>query len=354
MPTHYVYEVPSAAILCQGDVLRKTPDLVSCIEPYFRYYATHESYKYFMVVTQTCDLVRRKPDNRPGAPYITLAAVRPLRDAIDLEVKGLVSPWQLQASPRLLRRREGDQLSLFIQRLFDNNEPGFFYLHPDVDAGIDESCCAFLQLTISLREVHFEKLLAAKVAQLKEPFQAKLGWLLGHMYSRVGTAEWNEQPGPGNNVQAAAAAVLETMFVQIRNDQVDAGLSELGTIAGKTPDEIVQFILSTRVQPRDKKFAEHATNIILNNIKLFDRIQTAVVPKLIRDPALRDALVAIIEQSGASTEIANNTADLALAEFKRAIKAVLNDADMPDKRAIIDKTLIGALMQKPAIKSILK
>ena len=70
--------------LCQGDVLKKTDDLVAHLKKYHPYYADHPDYKYFMVLTQSCDLVRRK--GKPcDSQYITLAAARPVEEALRRE-----------------------------------------------------------------------------------------------------------------------------------------------------------------------------------------------------------------------------------------------------------------------------
>lgn len=78
----------------------------------------------------------------------------------------------------------------FLTRIFNNNEPGYFYLDSE-DTELSCDCVAFLNLSIALKaDLHFEKCLAAKVAQLTSTFQAKLGWLVGQMYSRVGTEDF--------------------------------------------------------------------------------------------------------------------------------------------------------------------
>ena len=56
---HFTYKrSPDAASLCQGDVLKKTDELMKILKdvhPYFQ----NDGYKYFMVLSQSCDLVRR-------------------------------------------------------------------------------------------------------------------------------------------------------------------------------------------------------------------------------------------------------------------------------------------------------
>ena len=76
---HFTYKhSPDMSSLCQGDVLQVTDgmrDILKEVHPYF----LNKQYKYFMVLTQSCDLVRRNGGNCK-TPYITLAAVRSFDD----------------------------------------------------------------------------------------------------------------------------------------------------------------------------------------------------------------------------------------------------------------------------------
>lgn len=63
--------------LYQGDVLTKSPELAAALTQAHSYYAEAPDYTHFMVLTQSCDLVRRGRQP-PRARYITLAAGRPL------------------------------------------------------------------------------------------------------------------------------------------------------------------------------------------------------------------------------------------------------------------------------------
>ena len=82
-------------------------------------------------------------------------------------------------------------LKNFLERLFNNNESGYFYLHNEPTMGFSESCCAMLALSIPLRaDLHYKDCLDARVLSLEGTFRDKLGWLVGQMYSRVGTQDW--------------------------------------------------------------------------------------------------------------------------------------------------------------------
>jgi hypothetical protein len=50
--------------------------------------------------------------------------------------------------------------------------------------------CIMLPLSMSIRADHYDACLAGRVAQITDLFQAKLGWLLGQQFSRVGTPDW--------------------------------------------------------------------------------------------------------------------------------------------------------------------
>ncbi len=116
-----------------------------------------------------------------------MAAIRPIKDVLLMEA-AKHQHVKLQAT-NIVGNKARDKLAMFLESLMDNNKAGLFYLHTDPSLDITEPYCAILQLSISLPAEHYDKCLRAKIAQLKEPFQAKLGWLIGNMYSRVATTE---------------------------------------------------------------------------------------------------------------------------------------------------------------------
>jgi hypothetical protein len=176
MPAHYAYRNPDKTTLCQGDILRKTDELVAHLREYHPHFADHADYKYFMVLTQTCDLVRRNGDPC-NSQYITIAAVRPVEVALLREAAKRQDDWQ-QAS-RVISNKDRDALATFVKSLIDNNKERYFYIHTDAQLGIQQNCCVFLQLAVSLKAEHYDVCLAAKICELEEMFQAKLGFHIG-------------------------------------------------------------------------------------------------------------------------------------------------------------------------------
>ncbi len=184
---HFTYK-QCEGDLRQGDLLRITEPLRTMLADVHPYYARHPDYKALMVLTQSCDLVRR--DKAPcKSPYINLCAVRPLETAVRRELTKFQRShfMKTHAVCEAKHKMWGED---FLVKLFNNNLPDYFYLHEDQEAGVKEELVAFLQLAVAIKSDHYDVCLAARYAQLKEVFQAKLGWLVGHVYSRVATADW--------------------------------------------------------------------------------------------------------------------------------------------------------------------
>ena len=59
----------------------------------------------------------------------------------------------------------------------------------------------FLALSVALRISHYDACIGAKVAQLDDVFQAKVGWLTGNLYSRVGTPDLEEKEDDAERIK---------------------------------------------------------------------------------------------------------------------------------------------------------
>jgi hypothetical protein len=185
---HFTYQSPEKD-LQQGDILKRTPELMAVLKEAHPYYHSNPDYKYLIVLTQSCDLVQRD-GQRCKSRYITLAAVRSLTTLVQRELaKYQRSDREKKAS--YCRLGAKNYIIQFFERLLNNNELGYFYLHDDLALGIQEPVVAFLSLSIAIKaDIHYKTCIDARIAQLQENFQAKLGWLVGQMYSRVGTPDW--------------------------------------------------------------------------------------------------------------------------------------------------------------------
>lgn len=190
-PLHFTYASEARKDLQQGDLLKRTDKVCALLEEVHPHYFRGTGYEYFLVLTQSCDLVRR--NGQCKSHYVTIAAVRPLSKALERELAAQVSN-PIEMRVRFSSEDKRQRLVLFLQRLLNNNEPEYFYLHREPEVGLNGDFCAFLRLSISVKaELHYETLLAARILQLRESFQHKLGYLVGNMYARIGTTDWAEE-----------------------------------------------------------------------------------------------------------------------------------------------------------------
>lgn len=218
---HFTYKSsPNMTTLCQGDVLQRTEDLTQVLKEVHPYFL-NEQYKYFMVLSQSCDLVRRN-GSTCKTPYITLAAIKSYNDFIE---KKLVKEKYAEIFEGFLimDEKKKERAYQLIERIYNNTEPEYFFLYKDDTLHFSESMIAFLKLSIAIKSSeHYEKCLNAKIIELSDEFKAKLGWLVGNMYSRVGTSDWEE-----------------IMTSQARKDMLNNDLSSICIIG--TKEQIKQF-----------------------------------------------------------------------------------------------------------------
>jgi hypothetical protein len=350
MSTHYVYVDPNKSELQQGDVLQRCDALSAVLDKYFPYYSNHADYRYFQVLTQTCDLVRRD-DDPCAAHYISIAAVRPIKDVLLLEAARLQEKDLL--GTRVISHDDRRDLALFLESLMDNNKPGFFYLHTDADLGISEPCCAFLQLAISVRAEHYDKCLEAKIAQLREPFQAKLGWLIDHMYSRVGTDEWNEKK-PDELVGRVAASILKDNFVNYDKEQIKAALDAMiadGSITTKTPEEKRTAVQRTKLIPKLRQFKERA-EVRLREMKIVEPIKNRAGDCLWKDEKLRSDIAGLFG-APPSEETPEDKAKAVIKLVLASLRDQVTDEKLPNKEKYIND-LVADLMADTVLKSLIK
>ncbi len=351
MATHYVYDDPDKRELAQGDILQRTPALVALLNQYHPHYAQHPDYKFFAVLTQSCDLVRRDGKS-PRTAYIAIAAARTLEETLVREAAKAQEPWQREA--KVIGGKTRTSLLMFLQRLLDNNEPGHFYLHVDQELGIHRPCCVVLALSVTVRVQHYETLLDAKVAQLKDTFQAKLGWLIGNMYSRVGTTEWDREY-PDNPVRLVAAKVLDDTLHSVTDEQIKEGLAELkegGQLAGKSPQQIFEHIRHTAILPRSKKFEQRAADVS-TTVRLVSLIQARAKEAIHEGDALKASVSQILRSANVAEDVIAGLAAELIEAVNARVSQVMTDERLPNRNEIA-LSFIRGILQDPKIAAILR
>jgi hypothetical protein len=178
--------------IAQGDILQSTQELRRVFEEVHPHFL-HEKYAGFLVLTQTCDLVRRDA-GRCKSRYINLAVIRPLQQILRVLFERVCTPVKVagRVVPGLFVRDERSKADQLLDRIFNQNEQalGLFYLHPDVGVRIPVPSVALLQVSIAVRaEEHYQTLVESRTGRLRPEFQSKLGWLIGNLFARVATED---------------------------------------------------------------------------------------------------------------------------------------------------------------------
>ena len=351
MATHYVYNSPDKSQLRQGDVLQLTPKLAELLQEFHPHYAKHPEYQLFAITTQSCDLVKRE-GKPPKTPYIAIAAARTLEETLLREASKTQTRWQKET--KVIGERERSTLSMFLQRLFDNNEPGFFYLHADQSLGIHTSCCVVLALAVTLRSEHYELLLDAKIAQLTDTFQAKLGWLIAQMYGRVGTTEWNSEY-PDNPLKMITKSILDETLVSVQDSQIKEGLAELkssGQLDELSSAQIFEHIQNKNILARSKKFEQRAV-AVGQTLNLVNLIQARTKKELNEGNTLKELILQLLVDEAIDEQGRENLAEQLLVIFDKRLCQILTDAALPGKADVV-ASFVRGILTDPQIAALLR
>lgn len=260
MPPHFTYkEPPFASDLMQGDVIRRTPKFEAILKEVHPHYFERTDNKYFIVITQDCDLVRRNGKTCESR-YISIAAVRPLSLVVRRQLERYIQ--KDFTSVPVCNQEDQGRFRNFLERLLNNNEGNHFFLRAEPSRDFPEDCCAFLALSIAIRSnLHYHSLLDARILELKDSFRAKLGWLVGQMYARVGTEDW-----PSLEMNQAIEEILNSSSIWVEKRK----LRDLKKLVrdwetrnpGETLDENVVAALVEQVPRRKETVVRQAIEIL--------------------------------------------------------------------------------------------
>lgn len=256
---HWTYAQVESDDLSQGDILAPTPELrqiLDHVHPYF----SDEKYMGFMITTQSCDLVRRPP--APKAQYINISSIRSLKEIGPRLLRSAVK----SAGPCVFYRSDKARAKDLFSRIFNQNEQslGLFYLHPSPELNLGDPAVALLRVTISLKAEHYDALLRARVGTLSAEFRAKLGWLVGNLYSRAATRDWQDtRQGAIVFDELLAAYTDDSEHVQWVDDVlIESALRGGVDLSAQPPEEVRQILEPYRPPTARQKLEEEAGRLI--------------------------------------------------------------------------------------------
>lgn len=286
MPAHWTYDVVEpTADLAQGDIVEPTSairDVLREVHPHF----LDPKYVSFMVLSQSCDLVQRA-GNR-GQP-INLCVIRELR-AVAARLLEVYCGTGMRGIFCSETRSEGRK---FLDRTINQNEQatGLFYLHPDADAGVSTPSVAMLRIAIALRMEHYRVIQAGRRGRLRPEFQAKLGWLVGNLYSRVGTEDWSEPPGRKKEQRKIVDQVIDNLVgVEWASSEAARKAKAAGfSVEGKSQDEVRAALRSFEPTPLDVQLLQELERILQNpDLGIPPEVRERLLKRLPNDAAIAE------------------------------------------------------------------
>lgn len=262
---HFTFQAPSNPDLQQGDLLRKTDKLRQLLQEVHPHYLRTD-YAYFVVLTQSCDLVRRPNGGGKRAcksRYINIAAVRPLDIVVKREIERYQGPLETRAD--ICSRSKRDRVEMFLERLLNNNEDDYFYIHAEPSAGVPDNMCAFLRLSISIRAYqHYDLCVESRCLSLKPMFQAKLGWLIGNMYSRVGTDDWTPDHYSEDEFDKIVSRLMDTACVWVNEPKLREARRVLkDEFQGLERDALRERIEALSIEPKIDRIVDRVVEVLM-------------------------------------------------------------------------------------------
>src|SRR5262249_28854669 len=147
--------------------------------------------------------------------------------------------------------------------------------------------------------------LDAKIAQLTDTFQAKLGSILGRLYNRVAAPEWNEHY-PDNKVGQEASNLLKKTLRTIDEDKIAEGVADLkrdDRWEKMKPGEVREYITRYKITSKRDQVKKRAVDWFCGeDNKLVDLIRGRVEKPLKTDGELASGIDALLEGAGVPAE----------------------------------------------------
>lgn len=225
-------------------------------------------------------------------PYITLAAVRDYSDFLE---RTLVSNKMAENYNGILLVDEKAKVRVtqLIERIYNNTESDYFFLYKEDALDFPKSMVVYLKVSIALKsKMHYEECLKAKKLELSDEFKAKLGWLVGNMYSRVGTTDWESKMSDKARKQMIDDEINSRCVIgskeQIKElkkklnenseilDSHDAAIECLSSIIVKSKYEQVMEIIEDIFKNSYRNINSEDKEKLLNAIKSRSKIRTII------------------------------------------------------------------------------
>lgn len=266
MPHHWTYaSFDPNSDLMQGDLIQPSEQVRSVLSGAHKHFLDSK-YIAFLVLTQSCDLVRRD-----GAPcksrYINIAVVRPIEDVLTslLDAECGRVEFLDKSLPGIYLLETKQRAQQLLGRILNQNEQGLglFYIHPEVDVEIAVPSVALLQVNMALRREHYDALIKARSGRLTSEFQSRLGWIVGNLYSRVATRDW-----PIGKTNELVNGVIESSIAAgkgpfwLGKDIVEEAKRKAFKVEGRKAMEVMREMTQIKLKKKKEIAIEQVINVL--------------------------------------------------------------------------------------------
>lgn len=270
--------------LMQGDLLKHNKLLGETLRKTFEHSTDIETIQYYVVLTQSCDLVIR--NKKPKSQYITLAPVHNLDKAIKERTDKLKDN-NIVSQLSICNSKDRTQTLQYVERLLNNSEKDYFCLPRESHESFSKDHCISLNLTISISNKFYNHCLESKIGQMEDIFGAKLGWMAGNKFSRVATPDIEEILEFTRDGENFKSAFLDRVFssktIWLSTHQIRElkKIIKRSNISKPVPNSTLLEL--TNQIPSNYSFVISRIIEILLNEKLVDREKENMVRKKLND-----------------------------------------------------------------------
>lgn len=275
----------------QGDIIQIDEEFG---EIFKKHYPTisNEPYgsRYALILSQSCDIVRRKDRSGnfvlPKTNHIVVCLIRTINDVLHYEMKTIGA--KKVSGYYLLQSAHYETLIQKTSRLINNSESKHMFYLPK-SSFLKEDMVVLLNISYAFRTEIYDQLLSKRVGGLLPEFRAKIGYIVADYFGRVATVDLTDSGIEESQLLKYAEEKLSD--TKIFNGVDSEFISELTTI--NDPDhlnhlkqEYLQKKNEENLRPLIRGYKKSISNSLfelLNNKLKLEELQGLDEPSLRRE-----------------------------------------------------------------------
>lgn len=189
---------------------------------------------YGIILSQSCDLVRRGKKHLLKTPYITIALLEPIEKFIEQKfsktIESLVEEHSVQHGNYRIINKEKllNKISEKCSKLFDNRETFYFFISIELKKEQTKMFYVNLVKTFPFKVMHYETFAKSAQYELNTSFANKLGDMLSYIYGRIGVENYDKKQMEYllNLMNEKLISISQRKAGQIRDCQLNDSLYE--------------------------------------------------------------------------------------------------------------------------------